>query len=190
MRVVTGSSAAAATPGALSTRPHSRCLLLQLAQLALTIKRTAQLSRFQLAHTCTFARLLLISSQRQCSSQSVFESALFVEKYPRAEIRITIHVMQVFIQLLLPAAARPACSILHPKSHVNQIDGSVRCACINAASMALISAGIEMRDTVCACSAGILDTTIVTDLTQSEENACVTAVLSAHAPAPRTARFI
>jgi ribonuclease PH len=100
------------------------------------------------------AILLLISSQRQCSSQSVFESALFVEKYPRAEIRITIHVMQVFIQLLLPAAARPACSILHPKSHVNQIDGSVRCACINAASMALISAGIEMRDTVCACSAG------------------------------------
>ena len=28
-----------------------------------------------------------------------------------------------------------------------------------------------MRDTVCACSAGILDSTIVADLTQSEENA-------------------
>jgi hypothetical protein len=40
--------------------------------------------------------------------------------------------------------------------------------------MALITAGVEMRDTVCACSAGILDTTIVSDLTQNEENAYAT----------------
>lgn len=85
-------------------------------------------------------------AEHAAALQSVFESALFVDKYPRAEIRISVHVMQ--------------------------IDGSVRCACINAASMALICAGLEMRDTVCACSAGILDATIVADLTQSEENAC------------------
>jgi len=73
----------------------------------------------------------------------------------------------------------------HPHtSPRNQIDGSVRCACINAASMALITAGVEMRDTVCACSAGILDTTIVADLTQSEENACVTPASSS----PRAVR--
>jgi hypothetical protein len=124
--------------------------------------------------------------------QSVFDSALFVEKYPRAEIRISIHVMQVFshsfsslrhqfspcstlhiLPLRSPATLHP---ISHPmwcrtSSRLRQIDGSVRCACINAASMALIAAGVEMRDTVCACSAGILDSTIVVDLTQSEENA-------------------
>jgi ribonuclease PH len=59
----------------------------------------------------------------------------------------------------------------HAPTNAEQIDGSVRCACINAASMALICAGLEMRDMVCACSSGILDATIVADVTQSEENA-------------------
>ena len=41
--------------------------------------------------SCLLARTVLTFC-----GQSVFDSALFVEKYPRAEIRISIHVMQVF----------------------------------------------------------------------------------------------
>ena len=34
-----------------------------------------------------------------------------------------------------------------------------KCVCINAATMALIDAGVPMRDFVCACSAGYLEDT-------------------------------
>ena len=36
-----------------------------------------------------------------------------------------------------------------------------RAVCINAATMALINAGIPMRDFVCACSASLIDDTPV-----------------------------
>ena len=36
-----------------------------------------------------------------------------------------------------------------------------RAVCINAATMALINAGIPMRDFICACSASLIDDTPV-----------------------------
>ena len=50
-----------------------------------------------------------------------------------------------------------------PKSQIDiylqifQHDGGVLQCCINAATMALIDAGIPMIDYVCACSAGCID---------------------------------
>lgn len=38
-----------------------------------------------------------------------------------------------------------------------QSDGSNYCACVNAATLALVDAGIPLRDLVCACSAGLLN---------------------------------
>jgi len=48
-------------------------------------------------------------------------------------------------------------------------DGSTRCASIIAASLALASAGIPMRDLVAACSVGKVDGVLVLDITDVED---------------------
>lgn len=69
---------------------------------------------------------------------------------------------------------------LHPKSRIEIVvwiladDGGRLCAAINAATLALVDAGVPMKDLVCACSAGYsgtgadTDTTLI-DLNQQEE---------------------
>jgi exosome complex component RRP41 len=53
-----------------------------------------------------------------------------LELYPRTQIDIHLHVMEA--------------------------DGGVLCACINAACLALVDAGVAMKDLVVACSAGFI----------------------------------
>jgi exosome complex component RRP41 len=72
------------------------------------------------------------------------EPAIFLEDFPKATI-------DVFVEIL-------------------QADGSTRVAAINAASLALASAGIPMKDLVAACSVGKIDGTLVVDLTGKEDN--------------------
>lgn len=52
---------------------------------------------------------------------------------------------------------------------IPQMDAGSRCAGICAASMALADAGLEMKDLVCAVSAGQVDPMIVVDLNYKEE---------------------
>lgn len=75
--------------------------------------------------------------------RNALEPALFLERYPRASI-------DVFAEIL-------------------EADGSTRCACTVAASVALVDAGIPMRDLVVACSAGKVDGEIVLDLNDIED---------------------
>lgn len=49
-------------------------------------------------------------------------------------------------------------------------DGSTRVTAINAASVALASAGVPMRDLVAACSVGKIDGTLIIDLNGKEDN--------------------
>lgn len=51
-----------------------------------------------------------------------------------------------------------------------QSDGGNYCASINAATLALIDAGIPMKDIVCACSASFMKETSVVDINHMEEN--------------------
>jgi exosome complex component RRP41 len=51
-----------------------------------------------------------------------------------------------------------------------QADGSTRVTGINAASIALVAAGIPMRNMVTACSVGKVDGTLVADLNGKEDN--------------------
>lgn len=51
-----------------------------------------------------------------------------------------------------------------------QADGSTRVTGINAASLALVAAGIPMRNMVVACSVGKVDGTLVVDLNGKEDN--------------------
>ena len=52
-----------------------------------------------------------------------------------------------------------------------QADGGTYAACVNAATLAVLDAGIPMRDFVCACSAGFVDGTALADLSHVEEAA-------------------
>jgi len=71
------------------------------------------------------------------------ESAIFLERYPRSSIEVYAEVLEA--------------------------DGGTRCACINAASVALVDAGIPMRDLVVSCAAGKFDGRIVLDLGDYED---------------------
>jgi exosome complex component RRP41 len=72
------------------------------------------------------------------------EPAIFLEEFPKA-------VVDVFVEIL-------------------QADGSTRVASINAANLALILAGVPMRDFVVACSVGKIDDKLVVDLSGIEDN--------------------
>lgn len=52
-----------------------------------------------------------------------------------------------------------------------QADGGILSAALNAASLALVDAGIPVIDAVCACAAGVIDGEPILDLNYPEENA-------------------
>ena len=71
------------------------------------------------------------------------EPAIFLERYPRSAI-------DVFAEVL-------------------QADGGTRCASINAATVALVDAGIPMRDLVVSCASGKMDDSVILDLGDQED---------------------
>lgn len=74
-----------------------------------------------------------------------FQEAIMTHLYPRSEVSI-------FVQIL-------------------QADGGEMVAVVNAATLALIDAGIAMKDYVVACSAGCIDGTNVLDVNHLETTA-------------------
>ncbi len=71
------------------------------------------------------------------------EPAVFLERYPRASIDVYIEVLEA--------------------------DGGTRCASINAAAVALVDAGIPMKDLVAACAVGKIDDKLIVDLGDYED---------------------
>lgn len=69
--------------------------------------------------------------------------ALFLERYPRS-------VIDVYVEII-------------------QADGGTRCAAVNVAAVALVDAGIPMKDLVAACAAGKMGGEIVLDLGDTED---------------------
>lgn len=77
------------------------------------------------------------------SMKQVFETAILVHLYPHSQIDIFVEVLQS--------------------------DGSNYSACVNAASLALVHAGIALKDIVSASTAGIMNETAILDVNHSEE---------------------
>jgi len=71
------------------------------------------------------------------------EPAVFLDRYPRS-------VIDVYAEIL-------------------EADGGTRTACINAATVALVDAGIPMRDLVASCAVGKIDDQIILDLGDYED---------------------
>jgi exosome complex component RRP41 len=75
--------------------------------------------------------------------REALEQALFLERYPRS-------VIDVYMEIL-------------------EADGGTRCASINAAAVALVDAGIPMKDLIASCSAGKYNGKLVIDLGDHED---------------------
>ncbi|XP_074644565.1 exosome complex component RRP41-like [Tubulanus polymorphus] len=76
--------------------------------------------------------------------QQTFEAAVMTHLYPRSQIDIFVEVLQA--------------------------DGGNYCASVNAATLALIDAGIAMQDYVCACSSSYLKDQTIVDMNHLEES--------------------
>ncbi|XP_059251324.1 exosome complex component RRP41 isoform X2 [Mustela nigripes] len=85
------------------------------------------------------------SCEMSLQLRQTFEAAILTQLHPRSQIDIYVQVLQA--------------------------DGGTYAACVNAATLAVLDAGVPMRDFVCACSAGFVDSTALADLSHVEEAA-------------------
>jgi exosome complex component RRP41 len=103
--------------------------------------------RYHMAPFSTEERKSPAPSRRELELSKVIreslEPAIMSEYYPRATIDIFIEVLQA--------------------------DAGTRCAGITAASLALVDAGIPMRELVAGCAAGKIDGKVVLDLSDVED---------------------
>ncbi|CAG8661482.1 5457_t:CDS:2 [Acaulospora morrowiae] len=89
-------------------------------------------------------------------------------KYDKRLLEIASAVKQTFEPVIMTSLfARSQIDIY---LQILQFDGGIIQICINAATLALIDAGIPMLEYVCACSAGIIENTILLDLNNTEES--------------------
>jgi len=77
-------------------------------------------------------------------TKEALSGAIFLEEFPRTVIDVYEYIIQA--------------------------DGSTRVTAINAASLALASAGIPMKDLVAACSVGKIGDVLIVDLNGKEDN--------------------
>jgi exosome complex component RRP41 len=103
--------------------------------------------RYHMAPFSTETRKNPAPSRREIEISKVIREALepsiILEDYPRTAIDVYVEVLQS--------------------------DGGSRCASINAASVALADAGINMRDLVTSCAAGKVDSKVILDLNDVED---------------------
>eukprot|EP01134_Creolimax_fragrantissima_P005698 CFRG5698T1 len=77
--------------------------------------------------------------------RQIFQSAIVTTNYPRSQIDIYVQVIQA--------------------------DGGQLSACVNAATLAVIDAGIPLSDYVCSCTASQIDNTPILDMNHTEKSA-------------------
>ncbi|TRY63849.1 hypothetical protein TCAL_06861 [Tigriopus californicus] len=82
------------------------------------------------------------SQEMSMHLRQTFQAAIKTELYPRSQIDIYVEILQA--------------------------DGGNYCACVNAATLALIDAGIPMKDYVCACTASLMNDRPVVDINNLE----------------------
>lgn len=82
------------------------------------------------------------SMEMSAHLKQTFEAAIKTELYPRSQI-------DIFVEIL-------------------QADGGNYCASVNAATLALIDAGIPLKDYVCACTASLVNDKPLVDISSME----------------------
>jgi len=121
------------------------------------VKKRAEALHDRAFITCEYSQATFSTSERKVRSKQdrrskeyallicqTFESVILTQLYPRSQITILLQVIQE--------------------------DGGALSASITAASLALINAGIPMKDFVVACSAGFVENTPILDLNYFERS--------------------
>lgn len=129
---------------------------------------------------CTWTLPLTPSFSRSACLEVTFKSAPFAPSSdrrianPKTDRRLVEHA-----HLLKRAMEAALLLHLYPKSKIEIIvwiladDGGRLCAAINATTLALVDAGIPMKDIICACSAGKSSSSndaVLVDLNRREES--------------------
>ncbi|XP_022067423.1 exosome complex component RRP41 [Acanthochromis polyacanthus] len=96
------------------------------------------------------------SAEMSLHLKQTFEAAVMTQLYPRSQIDIYVKILQS--------------------------DGGNYSTCVNAATLAVIDAGIPMRDYVCACTVGFVDETPLADLCYAEESGGMSSLALALLP--------
>ncbi|XP_061835870.1 exosome complex component RRP41 [Nerophis lumbriciformis] len=96
------------------------------------------------------------STEMSLHLKQTFEAAVLTQLYPRSQIDIYVKILQS--------------------------DGGNYSVCVNAATLAIIDAGIPMLDYVCACTVGFVDETPLADLCYAEESGGVSSLALALLP--------
>ena len=115
-------------------------------------------------------------------SQATFSTAerKNVSRGDRKGQDMSAHIKQTFQAAILTS--------LYPKSQIDiylqvlHADGSHYSACVNAATLALIDAGIAMKDFVCSCSSSLFKGTALIDINHLEESADCAEFFAAYLP--------
>lgn len=110
---------------------------------------------YTMASFATSSRMTRSKSDRRMKEAALiikqtFESVILTHLYPRSQISILVQILAD--------------------------DGGAMSAAINAASLALINAGIPMKDFVIGCSVGFINKTALLDLNYFEKGAGCTCV--------------
>ncbi|CAK4728755.1 unnamed protein product [Aphanomyces euteiches] len=121
-------------------------------------KQTEEVAQTKARVTCEVTQAPFATSERKVTHKAdrkklesslailqIFESTIATQLYPRSQI-------DIFVQVL-------------------HADGGELAASINAVTLALIDAGIAMKDFVVACSAGYIQQTLLCDLNYTEQSA-------------------
>ena len=97
--------------------------------------------------------------------KQTFEAVILTEKFPKSQIDIYVEVGFIYLSL----AIKIEFNLIKFTLKVLQSDGSNYCACVNAATLAIIDAGIPIKDYVCACSVSLIRDTPLIDINHLEE---------------------
>lgn len=121
------------------------------------------------------------STEMSLHLKQTFEAAVMTQLFPRSQIDIYVKVNVVLMCSLLESCIIEAillCMMLKnpPCFQILQSDGGNYSVCVNAATLAVIDAGIPMRDYVCACTVGFVDETPLADLCYAEESGGVSSL--------------
>lgn len=121
------------------------------------------------------------STEMSLHLKQTFEAAVMTQLFPRSQIDIYVKVSVVLMSSLLESWINEAallCLMLKnpPCFQILQSDGGNYSVCVNAATLAVIDAGIPMRDYVCACTVGFVDETPLADLCYAEESGGVSSL--------------
>lgn len=121
------------------------------------------------------------STEMSLHLKQTFEAAVITQLFPRSQIDIYVKVSVVLMCSLLGSGIVEAallCLMLQnpPRFQILQSDGGNYSVCVNAATLAVIDAGIPMRDYVSACTVGFVDDTPLADLCYAEESGGVSSV--------------